>query len=116
MATTRKWQCPKCEYSVTPDEIAHASKHFDSHALECVRCKFRTESKSTWDEAIAAYNASPIETLDDFAKAIEANVRSMMSEQARLIDEAQKADLDPEHVIAIMNSIVAKVERETAAP
>jgi len=50
-----RWYCPHCNYSASPNEIFTTRKHFDAHALECVRCLYRTETKTTWKEAEAAY-------------------------------------------------------------
>lgn len=54
-----RWSCSQCNYSVTPNEIFSERKHFDAHALECVRCLYRTETKPTWEEAKAAYCRAP---------------------------------------------------------
>lgn len=51
--------CPECNYSATPDEhLGKERKHFWPHSLECVRCGYRTETKATWPEAIAAWNGT----------------------------------------------------------
>jgi hypothetical protein len=48
--------CPCCGFSATPNEVLTVTKHFDAHALECIRCLYRTETKPTWAEAIALWN------------------------------------------------------------
>ena len=49
--------CPECNYSATPDTvIGQERKHFFPHSLRCVRCGYTTETKSTWTEAIRAWN------------------------------------------------------------
>ena len=55
-----RWHCPHCNYSAEPDRFRTDRKHFDAHALQCVRCLYRTETKPNWEEAEAAYGASPL--------------------------------------------------------
>lgn len=58
--TEAEWSCPVCEYSVPPKSIKSERKHFAAHSLQCVRCNYTTETKSSWGAAIAAYNAPRI--------------------------------------------------------
>lgn len=57
--STDRWACPHCNYSVHPDMHSSERKHFDAHALQCVRCLYRTETKASWAEAEAAYRRTP---------------------------------------------------------
>lgn len=54
-------------------------------------------------------------TLEDFANGIEAALRNMQAEQARLFESAIAADLNPELLVGIMSAILARVEREAEA-
>lgn len=54
-----RWSCPQCNYSVHPDLYSSVRKHFEAHALQCVRCSYRTETKASWAEAESAYRRSP---------------------------------------------------------
>lgn len=51
-------------------------------------------------------------TLDEFAKAIEAALRAMQAEQMRIFEVAIASGLDPEILVGVMSSLLAKVERE----
>lgn len=55
----KRWACPQCNYSVAPEMFCTERKHFHAHALECVRCSYRTETQLTWADAEAAYRRSP---------------------------------------------------------
>lgn len=56
MTEWRCGNCPQCGYSVTPDKVFTERKHFDAHALRCVRCLYTTETKPTWIEAARSWN------------------------------------------------------------
>lgn len=48
--------CKICDYSVKPKLKYSERKHFDSYRIVCTRCKYSTESKGTFNQALETWN------------------------------------------------------------
>ena len=61
MAATRRC-CPMCGYSVVPERVKVERKHFNGHALQCVRCCYRTETVGSFISAARLWDERGAET------------------------------------------------------